>query len=82
MIKEFWDDTKIVLTMLVVTLAMLSFSFSIVRLIEHDECHWEYKANNDPRETMVKVCPTTPCKPLFIDKFEPFISTRWFCELP
>lgn len=22
------------------------------------------------------------CKPLYIDKLEPVVSTRWFCEIP
>lgn len=46
---------------------VLSFIFSFIRMAGHD-------AGMNAKEH-------TPCVPLFIDKLEPLISTRWFCEI-
>ncbi len=59
----------------------VSFGFSLIRFIGHDECSWEHKDPKDINQGLVKVCPNTACAPLFIDRLEPFVSTRWFCEL-
>lgn len=60
------------------TFLVLSMLFSLFRFMGHDECNWV--KNEKDGGGLTKVCPNTPCAPLFIDKLEPFISTRWFCE--
>lgn len=51
---------------------LASLASSIIRAMGHDTC---YYAGGD------KTCPNTPCQPLYIDKLEPVVSTRWFCEV-
>lgn len=49
-----------------------SFCASGIRVMGHDECTF---LNGE------KKCPNTPCLPFYVDRLEPLLSTRWFCEI-
>lgn len=51
----------------------ISFLLSLSRAMGHDQCFYNEKG--------IKICPNTPCAQLYIDKLEPLLSTRLFCEI-